>query len=295
MMKSFASFTLSGKLPAFTIVFGFLILAFLFPLSAILSGAAIVLITIHAGPKNALSIVIASILALAICSFLILKNPLLGATTGLAQLLPSFIIASIFYTTRSLSLSMQMAALVGAVSFILFSLLFPDNAQFWQKTLSPMLTPVLETSGYSKQESMQMIAQTSEFMLGLLIASIVLVHSSILLLGYLLYCQTTNSTQFSQDFRQMRLGKVLAIACVTIGVIAIATKSSFAAQLCAILAILFFLQGMAVIHTTCGTMTKGKLWLIIAYFLVIFVPQTIVVVILLGISETFLKLRERAA
>jgi len=293
MMKNFASFTLSGKLPAFTVVFGFLLFALLFPLSAILSGAGIVLITLHAGPKNSFSIILASTIALAIVSSVFISNATLGATTAVAQLLPSFILAVIFYSTRSLSLSLQAAALLGAITFVIVSALFPDSDQFWQQSLSSILAPVLETSGYNAEQSALLIAQTAKFMTGLLIASIVLVHSSILLFGYKLKCLVDDSKQFELDFQQMRLGKVLAILTLLVGIWAVVTQSAYAAQLCGILSILFFLQGMAIIHTTTGTMTKGKLWLIIAYILVIFVPQAILVVILLGISETFFKIRER--
>ncbi len=293
MMKNFASFTLSGKFPAFTVVFGFLLFALIFPLSAILSGAGIVLITLHAGPKNSFSIVLACIIALALVSSVFIGHATLGAATAAAQLLPSFILAVIFYSTRSLSLSLQAAALLGAIAFVIVSALFPNSDQFWQQALSSILAPVLETGGYNAEQSALLISQTAKFMTGLLIASIVLVHSSILLFGYKLKCLVDDSKQFEQDFQQMRLGKVLAILTVLVGIWAVLGQSSYAAQLCGILSILFFLQGMAVIHTTTGTMTKGKLWLIIAYILVIFVPQAILVIILLGIFETFFKIRER--
>ena len=212
---------------------------------------------------------------------------------GVAQLLPSFILAVIFHTTRSLSLSLQAASLLGALAFIIVSAVFPNNAQFWQQSLSSILAPVLETGGYNTEQSAVIIAQTAKFMTGLLIASIVLVHSSILLFGYKLKCLVDDSQQFEHDFQKLRLGKVLAMLAIVVGIWAILAQSAYAAQLCGILTILFFLQGMAVIHTTCGTMTKGKLWLIIAYILVIFVPQAILAVILLGIFETFFKIRER--
>ena len=239
------------------------------------------------------SIVLACIIALALVSSVFIGHAGLGATTAAAQLLPSFILAVIFYSTRSLSLSLQAAAILGAIAFVIFSVLFPNSDQFWQQSLSSILAPVLETGGYNAEQSALLIAQTAKFMTGLLIASIVLVHSSILLFGYKLKCLVDNSKQFELDFQQMRLGKVLAALTLLVGIWAVLAQSSYAAQLCGILSILFFLQGMAVIHITTGTMTKGKLWLIIAYILVIFVPQAILVVILLGIFETFFKIRER--
>lgn len=295
MMKKLASYTLSGRIPAFVVVFGCLFLALvspLFQLFAIISGAAIVLITLHAGPKNSVFIVIVSTVALAAASALLIQQPLLGASTAVAQLIPSFILASIFYSTRSLSVSLQATALLGALAFIALTLLFPNSHLFWQKALAPMLTPVLEAGGYTAEQIPALIVESSKYMNGLLVASVVLVHSSILLFGYYLYSLHINSTQFRDDFKQLRLGKVLAILTIIAGIGAVLTSSPFAAQLCGILAILFFLQGMALIHTTCGSMTKGKVWLIITYILVIFVPQVIVIVILLGLFDTLFKLRK---
>ena len=297
MMKKFASYTLSGRIPAFVVVFGCLFLALVSPLFqffAILSGAAIVLITLHAGPRNSLYIIVISTAALTASSYFLIQQPFLGAATATAQLIPSFIIAAIFYSTRSLSLSLQATALLGALGFIALTILFPNSALFWQKALTPMLTPVLEAGGYTLEQIPALIAQSSKYMNGLLVASVVLVHSSILLFGYYLYSLHINSPQFREDFKQLRLGKVLAVLTVITGVWAVASGSEFAAQLCGILAILFFLQGMALIHTTCGTMTKGKLWLIITYIFVIFVPQVIVIVILLGLFDTLFKLRKHA-
>ncbi len=293
MLKNFANYTLSGKLPAFTVVFGFLIFALIFPLSAIVSGAALVLLTLHAGPRNSILIVFACMLGFTISSYLFIGNAPLGALTASAQLLPSFILASALYTTRSLSLSMQAATLLGAIIFVFTFAMFPDSQQFWQTALTPILSPVLEASGNSQEQISLVISQTAKYMNGLLIASIVLVHSCILLFGYKLYSLVNSNIQFDSDFQQIQLGKVLAILALIAGVWGLLAQSAFAGQLCAILIILFFLQGMAVVHTTCGTMTKGKLWLIITYILVIFVPQAIVIIILLGLMETFFKLRQR--
>lgn len=293
MLKNFASFTLSGKFPAFTVVFGFLLFALVFPLSAIISGAAITLITLHAGPRNSFSIGLACVIALALISSVALGNATLGALTASAQILPTFLLALLFYYTRSLSLSLQAAAILAGLVFVLITLLFPDAHLFWQQSLGSILTPVLEASGYSSEQTAALLAQSAKFMTGVLIASIVLVHSSVLLFGYKLYCLANGTNQFETDLQQMRLGRVLAVLALAVGVWAYLAKSAFAAQLCGILIILFFLQGMAVIHTTCGSMTKGRLWLIIAYVLVILIPQAILVVLILGIFETFFKLRTR--
>ena len=293
MFKNFAIFTVSGKLPAFTVVFGFLSLALAFPLAALISGAALVLITLYVDPKNSTLITILVAFALSITTYFFLGNPLVGLSAALAQLLPSLLLATLFYRTRSLSFSLQAAALLGALCFIAIKLIYPDDALFWESALSPMLTSMFDASGVSPENSVTAIQEISEYMTGVMIASVVLVHSSILYFGYWLFCKAKDSEQYKTDFREVRLGKALAAAALAAGVWAISTQSAYAAQLCGIVSILFGIQGMTIIHVLCATMKKGKLWLIISYLLVIFLPQAIFIVILLGLSDSFFNLRKK--
>ena len=294
MFKNFAIFTVSGKLPAFTVVFGFLSLALAFPLAAIVSGAALVLITLYVDPKNSALITVLVAFVLSLSTYFVLGNPLVGLSAAIAQLLPSLILATLFYQTRSLSFSLQAAALIGAVSFIAIKLFFPDDALFWESALSPMLTSMFEAGGVSPEDSATAIREISEYMTGVMIASVVLVHSTILYFGYWLFCKAKDSEQYKTDFREVRLGKALAAIALATGAWAVATQSPYAAQLCGVVSILFGIQGMTIIHVLCATLKKGKLWLVISYLLVIFVPQAIFIVILLGITDSFFNLRKKS-
>ena len=292
-MKGFARYTISGQFPAFTVVFAFSLLAFILPLSAILSGGAIVLVSLHASPKNGLLITAACVVALAICSYLFTGYAMTGVSLAVVQLVPSLILASIFYRTRSLSFSLQAAAILGVLGFLSLTLLVPDIHLIWEKVLYKILTPVLNTKEISEQDGLAAIQLWSQYMSGILIASTVLMHSTILLLGYWWHCLATDSNQFQPAFRQLRLGKVLAMIAIALGVLAFVSKSIIAAQLCGIISILFFLQGMAVIHSITAAMTKGRVWLIITYALVIVVPHAIAVVVLAGLTDTFINMRKR--
>ncbi|MEM8843560.1 MAG: DUF2232 domain-containing protein [Pseudomonadota bacterium] len=293
MFKNFANFTVSGKLPAFTVVFGFLSLAIAFPLAAIISGAALVLITLYVDPKNSTLITILVGLALSVSTFFFLGNALIGLSITLAQLFPSLILATLFYRTRSLSFTLQAAAILGALCFILIKLMFPEDVSFWEAAISPMLTSMFEASGVSPEESANSIREIAEYMTGVMIASVVLVHCSILYFGYWLFCKAKDSEQYKTDFREVRLGHALAAISIATCIWAITTQSAYAAQLCGILSILFGIQGMTIIHVLCATMKKGKLWLVVSYLLVIFIPQAIFIVILLGLSDSFFNLRKK--
>lgn len=292
-MKAFARFIISGQLPAFTVVFGFSLLALAFPLSAIFSGAAIALITLHAGPRNGFLIAGICATALSISTYALFGSAMLGISLAVVQLLPILILASIFNRTQSLSFALQAAAILGAITFILLSLLVPDINQTWEIILHKLLDPIFEARELSVQDGQKLIQLWSTFMSGLLIASTVLMHASIMLMGHWLYCLATESDRFQQEFYRLRLGKVLAICGILLGVLAIMTKSLFAAQLCGIITCLFFLQGMAIVHALTAAMTKGRVWLIITYVLVILIPHALGIIMLAGLTDTFINFRKR--
>lgn len=293
MIKSFAQFALAGKFQAFGIIFGFLALALLFPLGSIVSGAVLVSVTLHAGIKNALQLVVLAAMALAAVCLVMLGNPVIGLYAALAQLTPGLLLASVFRTTRSLAITLQASALLGVVSFILIDWMFPNNALFWQQTLTEIFEPVLQSSGKPADEGLANIQTISQYMTGIMIMSVVLVHSSLIFLGHWLYCVAQDSQQYKEDFKNLRLGRVLALLSLALIIAAIVLQSSYLAQLSGIVTILFCIQGMNVIHTLCASMTNTQLWLIMSYLVVIFVPQAILIIVILGLAETFFALRDK--
>lgn len=293
MIKKFAQFVLSGRLPAFTVVAGMLALALAFPLASIVSGATLVCATLYAGLRNGLILVALSAITLtAICSIL-LANPAVGLYATLAQLGPSLILAVIFRRTRSLDITLQAAALLGALVFVLINTVLPDNALFWQDALGQMLQPFFQASNMTPADIENNVATISKYMTGVMIMSVVLVHSSLIFAGHWLNCLAQDSNQYKTDFSQVRLGKVLALLVIVLTTAALLLQSSYLAQLSGIMAVLFCIPGMTQIHKLCASMTNSKLWLIISYLLVIFVPQVIVIIILLGLFGTFFSLRNK--
>ncbi len=293
MIKKFAQLTLSGRLPAFAVVFGFLALALVFPLASIVSGAVLVCVTLQAGLRNGAMLVAMAALALAIVCYVFVGNPVIGLYAAIAQLVPCLLLAAIFRNTRSLDITLQAAALIGALAFIVIDMALPANALFWQQVLKQILEPIFLAANMPQVDVESNIATVSEYMTGIMIVSIVLVHSSLIFLGYWLNCVAHDCKQYKEDFKNIRLGKVLALLAIGLASAAVVLQSSYLAQLSGILTILFCIPGMSFIHTLCDSMTNSKLWLIISYLLIVFVPQAIVIIILLGLFETFFGLRNK--
>ena len=201
MIKKFALLTLSGRLPAFAVVFSFLALALIFPLASVVSGAALVSVTLHAGLRNGAVVVAMSALALAMACYAFFGNPVIGLYAAIAQLTPSLILAAIFRSTRSLDITLQAAAVIGALVFIVLDIALPTNAAFWQQVLGQIFEPIFQAGTMSPADVESSIATLSEYMTGIMVLSIVLVHSSLIFLGYWLNCVAQDNQQYKEEFK----------------------------------------------------------------------------------------------
>lgn len=294
-MQGFARYIISGQFQAFTVVFGFSVLAFVMPLSAIISAAAVVLITLYATPKNGLLIAAICTIAIALVSFLLFNNVQIGAYTSILQLIPSLILASILFSTRSLSFSIQIAALLGVLAFISVSLLVPDIQQHWTQALTGVLNKTLQSRGLDEQQQTQLIQMSAQFMTGAFIAIITLTHCTTLLIGNWWHSLVKQENKKYNDFPQLRLGKVLAFTVIILTVLTAVTKSIFIAQILAIVGVLFLLQGLAILHAVTSKAAKRTLWLTLSYGILIFMPQASILVIFTGLMDTFIDIRQRMA
>ena len=304
MMKAFARFTISGQFPAFAVVFGFSLLTLIFQLvvispglslvSALISGSAIVLIALHTNPKYALLLAVVCALAIGACSHLLIGSAAPGISATIALIFPSLLLATIFISTKSLSFSLQIATLLGVLVFFTLTFLFPDLNQTWENILRPAMEPLLKGADFSNEQAQLLIERSAQLMNGALIALTLVLHGSALLLGRWWHCLAIESNEFQENLSSLRLGKVLAIAAIVMALWATIANSTLLSQLSLIVIVLFTLQGLAVIHTTATKMTKGKTWLIITYVLIFLVtPPMLVLIMLLGLTDTFINIRKR--
>ena len=293
MLKSLASFIVSSRTAAFGALLALCLLALVLPISALLSSAAIMLVVLYAGTRQAFYVALACTLALAVFTGFASANPLLGIAMGSAQLLPGLLLASIYTRSGSLSVALQTAVVIALVVFIGIMRLLPDIDQIWTQLLDELLTAMQADKTLSPAQLETVISRLAQFMTGLVIGSALLMHSIALVFAHWLHALVRSNDEAEIEHGEISLSKVLAVATILTTAAAFATKSVFLAQLSGIIGILFFLQGMNAIHAITRAMTKGKLWLIISYLLVIFIPQAMLLIVLFGLIDSLSNLRSR--
>tara|TARA_B110000977_G_scaffold68138_1_gene92430 strand:+ start:4779 stop:5669 length:891 start_codon:yes stop_codon:yes gene_type:complete len=293
MLKGLASFIVSSRVAAFGTLLVLCLLALMLPLAALFSSTAIMLVVLYAGSRQALYLAIACTLAMTVFSGFATASPLLGIAMGIAQLVPGLVLASLYKRSGSLSVALQTAVVIALAIFIGVIRLLPDIEQIWAQLLEQLLTAMQANASLPAAEMETVVARLAQFMTGLVIASALLMHSIALLFAHWLHALVRSNDEAEIEHGEISLSKVLAVATILISAAALATQSVFLAQLSGIIGILFFLQGMNAIHSITRAMTKGKLWLILSYLLVIFIPQTMLLLVLFGLIDSLSNLRSR--
>ena len=108
----------------------------LLPLAGIFSGAVLVLLVLHHGPRKAL---IQALLAAAVLALMALISGSSAVHTALAALLtwlPAFVFAALLGHWRSLTLTLQVTVIVAVAVLLGFYAVLGDPAAYWSNWLA---------------------------------------------------------------------------------------------------------------------------------------------------------------
>jgi len=270
------------------------------PLVAWLPAGVIVLALLVGGPRLAAAAAVGAALGL----FLVF-GPVFGAGPALviaiAVLLPSCLAASALTTTRSLSFVFQ-ALTIGAGLLVLAIHALLGDPQGVLKPLiadlEPMLRRTAETlSEFGIERSAQEIGAATARVAWATLAWMVLLHTMLAqFAGLWAYGQMREPGLFGREFRQLRLGRVIAwISIAAFGVVLggqliFARSWQPADDLLFVLAAAFLVQALAVVHGLRESQVIGLLPVILAYLAVVILPMALVGI---GFADTWVRFRER--
>ena len=221
----------------------------LLPVLHLLSGAIIVLLVLQRGVQ------LAGIVAGIAGVLLTVVAAVVGAPVGQVAfsialtLVPSIMFGVLLQRTRSLTLTMQVSAILAAVAMLAFGITVSDPVAFWQ--------PVMEewqklARDYGLQTQADFIATEPELAAKLLsLAAIVwrwLLYTVYLLLGYRLYQSLPIQTGNYGRFCDLNFGRVIALAMAIASVVAWASGLDLLQNVAVVLFAVFGVQGLAVLH-----------------------------------------------
>jgi len=217
------------------------------------SGVVLVLLVLHKGPRRAsIDVLIAGGLLVAV-GLAAQVSPVTVLAGAAAMWLPAMLLSVILATTRSLTLTAQLSVIIAVAAMIGFFIVVDDPVGFWREILMKFVefwrelglkenADLLESQLDAVAEQMTMVA----------VLTVWAAHIINCVLGYLLYRQLPGETSDFGRFRDLNLGRVIAINMALASVVALLSGAIWLQNIAFVMFLVFWLQGLAIVHWLYG-------------------------------------------
>jgi hypothetical protein len=265
------------------------------PYLGFLSAALIVLLVLHDGTRGAALKAVAAGLLLAIIGVVVGTPPSVVATVAVIYWLPAMGMATLLAVTRSLTLTLQVSALVAVLGMLVFFGIAGDPVAFWDAELGTAaeiwrnLGAVELADSLSEGQAM-LAAQMTMFIVTLLWT----IYAATLVLGYKLFRQLPGETDRYGRFRDLNFGRVLALIMALCSVVALLTGAAWLQNIAFVLFAVFWLQGLAIVHWMHGQEILPGFAVAMVYVLMLPLSAVVVVALaVLGYIDAWFDVRRR--
>jgi len=215
----------------------------LLPAPQLTSGVILVLMVLAQGTK--LALVEASIAASVLLTVSLLFGVSIAsiATLMAGTWVPVFLLALLLLGSRSLTLTMQVSVIIAALALVGFYVVVVDPVAFWQ----PYITTMVEIV---KQNNLQLNTEllSAEVMTVSAVLAFWVLYSVGLLLGYALYKGLPQETGNFGRFRDLSFGRVIAFTMALTSLLAFVVDAAWLQNLAFVLFVVFWMQGLAIVH-----------------------------------------------
>ncbi|WP_019591108.1 hypothetical protein [Thioalkalivibrio sp. ALE20] len=296
-MQILAEFAMKSRGRAVGAVAGFGIAGLFLPPVSIVSSALVALVGLRLGLGQAL-------IVLAIASAL-LGAALWGASpgtpgpavllAGVIQWLPVALLAELLRRTVSWRITLKAGALVAGAGVLLMHALVPDPEAFWVRAGLELLQPLLETDEAAAREELEaVLADLAPYLAGLLAGIVLLSVTLAMLIARYWQAALYNPGAFGAEFRALQLGPGVSAAAVVLLAVGQLVPSPLAMELAFILGVLFFLQGIALMHALTHGQGMSVFWLVGMYVLMaLALPQMFLLLATIGVIDAWADIRRR--
>jgi len=267
----------------------------LLPVLHIFSGIFMVLLVLKQGVRFAI-IVGAIAAALMIMVYLVAGAPVMQVVVAiLTTWPPAVLLAVVLSSTRSLTLTMQVSALLAAIAILGCYAFIADLTAFWQPVMALMVD---WANASALHEQAQLIeaepALVAHFLTVSLVVSSWTMYTLYLLFGYRYAEAAPGETGRYGRFCDLNFGRVIALMVAIVSLLAFATGMVWMQSLAIVLCAVFWLQGLAVVH---WMFVDGELPLFVVIMVYVLMPFLHVFLIMalavVGYTDTWFRYRRR--
>jgi len=299
-MNALARFIMKGRSEAILVITALTILSWGLSPASLLAAAAIALPTLRRGGKEGARLILGALPIVALAGYILLSDAVQAGGYSLVMWIPILLVAIILRETASLSIAVLSALALGWLVVAGMYAMLSDPAAFWLDTLQQVLKPMLEQRGTGVDEGLinQTIQLFSRYATGAIAAGSIMTVLISLLLARWWQANLYNPGGFRDEFQQFRLpapaGYVFLVLLIA-GMASSGGVQEFSVNLLMPALMVYMLAGFSVIHALCSSTRAGRFWLAGIYVGLMFIAPLILVIALVGLSDSWFNWRQRFA
>lgn len=244
---------------------------------SLLSGALLALIELVRGPLQAFLVGAVAAALLAVLGLLTNHNPLAALIQPLGGPLlgiwiPVLLLAFVLRRSRSLSLTLTVASLVGCLVVVGQMLLMAQPIEFWKHLLGQALAQLQVMHGAKAKYWQEAVVHMARLMPGVSAAGGVFGVMVMVMLGRYAQARLVRPGAFGEEFRRLSLGYSVTIIASLLLVVRLAYPNLMLQNVAIVILAMFAFQGLAVIHALFKTRAWPGYGLVILYVLIVLFP-----------------------
>ncbi|MGZ4976724.1 MAG: hypothetical protein ACXV8O_06180 [Methylobacter sp.] len=291
-MGFLAEYIMRGRMQAMIVASTLALVSLVMPPVSIVSSASVALVTLRRGAIEGLIVLTCSTAVAGALGFFLLGNYQFVLLYGMVLWVPVWLISIILREGRYLSLAIEIAVLLGIMGVIGFYLYNADEvATIWKNILSQMVPPNAPV-----EDIQHTLTVLSHYMTGIIAAASVFGLLFGLFLGRWWQALLYNPGGFRQEFLSLNTHSRLAIGSIVVVVVALLSSgviSEISWNITILLFVLYTFIGTAVLHTVFASMKMGRFIVPMFYVTLFLIPHAMLPVALVGLSDTWMNLRNK--
>jgi hypothetical protein len=266
-----------------------LAMTLLLPAPQLTSGAILVLLVLAEGARTAVVKALIAAAALAATSLILEGSPTSLMVLMAATWVPALLLARTLATVRSLTLTLQVSVIVAIAAMLVFQLVVPDAAAFWQPYLDVM-NEIITKNGLALNTELL----TADVMTVSAVLVLWMLYTGALLLGYGLYRRLPEGADDFGRFRDLNFGRVIAFTLALLSLLAFVIDATLLENIAFIIFVMFMMQGLAIVHWLHGVGVLPVFAVIAVYLLMPFLQVLLIIVLaLIGYTDAWIGFRRR--
>jgi len=265
------------------------------PYLGFLSSVLIVLFVLRQGVRVAAFEALLAGLLLGVVSVMVGTPASVVIAVAIVFWLPAMLLATLLTVTRSLTLTLQASVLVTVLGMVAFFVAVGNPVAFWEAELL-VAAEVWRNLGANEladnlTQGQAVLAAQMTMFIAIMLWSI---YATTFVLGYKLYRQLPGETARYGHFRDLNLGRVIALTMAVCSIIALLSDAVWLQNVAFVMFAVFWLQGLAIVHWLHAKGILPAFAVIVIYVLML--PLSAVIVVALAVTgyiDAWFRLRQR--